>query len=56
MSKLHKRLKKHENMTLTEKHNCTCEMCMGLNVGNNSIKKVKSAEKLLSETNAEIEN
>lgn len=30
MSKLHKRIKAHEHMTLEEKENCQCEMCKGL--------------------------
>lgn len=27
MSKLHKRIKAHQHMTLKEKENCQCEMC-----------------------------
>jgi len=32
MSKLHKRIKAHQYMTLEEKENCQCDMCKGLGI------------------------
>lgn len=41
MSKLHKRIKAHENMSLKEKEVCNCEMCKGLNV-NKKYRKIET--------------
>lgn len=49
MSKLHKRLKKHEGMSLEEKENCKCEMCKVLNVNKKRRKVEDSVQTLVPE-------